>query len=213
MSNRQDLQWYVVRTKPTANRNRTTQEVDCQMEPYVDRLGRRRARRIKGTGRRVFVIESIFKQRGFETFLPARKVWRQRNRYKKQKHLTAYPLFVGWIFVGWPADEVRWKNLFGTPCVDWVVSVDGEPYQIPQSAMEDMFDRLGDDKTTAPDRERFMRTHQEFNIGDTVRVIEGPFQGQEVRVVDLSGAKAKALIEILGGKREIDVDTRNLAVA
>jgi transcription antitermination factor NusG len=179
----------------------------------VDRGGRKRKRRIKGTGKREFVIETLLRQRGFEVFLPTKKVWRRKSKYTKEKRLVSYPLLVGWVFVGWPMNQYRWGDLFRVNLVNDVAAVDGVPFMIPQSIMDDMFKRWGGPRTQAPERERFMRTHYEFNVGDKARVVEGPFDGQIIRVVDLRGAKAKVLLDFLGGEREIEIDTQLLEVA
>lgn len=207
------LQWYAVRTRPLANPNQTTQIVGGDFEVYIDRRGRRRTRRIKGTGERQFVIEMLLQAQRFDVFLPTKKVWRRKSRYTKEKRLVSYPLLVGWLFIGWPISQNRWGDLFRTNLVYDVAATDGVPFMIPNALMDDMFERWGGPKTQAPRRERFMRTHYEFNVGDRARVVEGPFDGQIVRVVDLRGAKAKVLLAFLGVEREINIDTQILEVA
>ena len=207
------MQWYAVRIKPPANRNRVTEVVGGDFEQYVDRCGRKRKRWIKGTGKREFVIETLLRQRGFAVFLPTKKVWRRKSKYTPKKWLVSYPLLVGWVFVGWPLHQRRWADLFKVSLVHEVASVEGIPFMIPQPTVEDMFKRWGGPKTQAPERERFMRTHYEFNVGDHARVVEGPFDGQTIEVVDLRGAKAKVILEFLGEMREIEIDTQFLEVA
>lgn len=209
----QQIVWYAVRTKPFANRGRSTALVGGTFEGYVDRAGRARKRRVKGTGQREFVIETILRNRGFQIFLPTKKVWRRKSKYSKDKHLVAYPLIVGWVFVGWPSGENRWADLFATNLVLEVAGIDGRPFPIPQTAIDGLFKRWGGQDTRAPGREQFMRTHYEFKPGDDVRVVEGPLEGQRVKVVDLYGPKAKVLLDLLGGEQEVEIDAWALKAA
>ena len=65
-----ELVWYAIRTKKPASPNRTTAIVGGDFETYTDRAGRKRKRRIKNTGQREFVIETLLHRKGFHTFLP-----------------------------------------------------------------------------------------------------------------------------------------------
>ena len=213
MQDDQEIQWFVIRTKKPANRNRTTYVIGGEFEKYVDKKGRKRKRRIKGTGQRGFVIETLLRRAGFQVFLPTKKVWRRKSKYSKEKQLVAYPLLVGWVFVGWPKGENRWLDLFRVSLVYEVAGIDGRPYLIPQSIMDDMFKRWGGRSTKAPERERFMRTHHEFKIGDRVRVVEGPFDGVLVRVVELRGPDARVVLKLLGGEQILQIHSMNLEAA
>ena len=211
--NGQDMQWFAVRTKPTANRNRATELVGWDYEQYVDRQGHKRKRRVKGTGQREFVIETLLRKKGFAVFLPTKKVWRRKSKYSPEKHLVAYPLLVGWVFVGWPKGDYRWLDLFSVNLVHEVAGVDGRPYVIPQRVMDGMFKRWGGPKTQAPERERLMRTHHEFKVGDSAKIVEGPFDGMCVKVADIRGPEARILLELLGGIQEIEINAMSLEAA
>ncbi|GFO81787.1 MAG: hypothetical protein A49_14140 [Methyloceanibacter sp.] len=188
-------QWYLVRMKPPVNPNRHT----VLAENGAGEIERR------------FVIEVMLERRGFDVFLPTQKLWRRWSKYTRDKRLVTYPLLPGWIFVGWPECEQRWAQLFDVPLVHAVAAVDGKPFRIPPNVMDRLFDEWGDRQ--APDREAFMRTHREFDVGDLARIVEGPFEGHTVRVIDLHGAVAHAVFELLGGERVIEIDTRVLEVA
>ncbi len=182
---KQAIQWYAVRV---------TQEAQ-------------RKRKFNNTQPPEFVGKMILERRGFNVFLPTKKVYRRKNKYSREKHLVKFPLMVGWMFVGWPADQDKWHELFKLRMVSSVAGVQGRPFQIPQSVMNDLFKRFG---YRAPDQERFMRTHHEFKVGDDVRVIGGPFDGQVVQVTELEGPKARVLMEFFGSQRLLEFDTWGL---
>ena len=185
--------WYAVRYRQPANRGRTT----C-----THRNGARR-----------FVIEVLLQERGLEVFLPVRKVWRQKSRHAPAKRLVSYPLLTGWVFAGWPCCEDRWSDLFSVDMVCGVAGSGGVPRALPQAAVDALRRRWSGPDAIAPERERFMRTHREFDIGDRVEIARGPFAGQRVKVVDLRGPKARVLLDLLGGARAVEMETYHLEVA
>lgn len=189
-----DLQWYVIRTKPPANQNRTKCKVGgAQTEDFVVRL--------------------ILLERGFSVFFPTEKRWNQVSKYSTKKRLVTKALAPGWVWVGWPIGQERWADLFAVDMVSRVIAVDGKPYRFPNTVMADLFDRWDRDANQAPDHERFMRTHVEFNEGDMVRVTSGPFEGQTFPVLELKGPMASGLVTFLAEERVVDFNAWDLEVA
>ena len=56
-----------------------------------------------------------------------------------------------------------------------------------------------------------MPTNHEFKVGDVVEVMDGPFEGQKVPVVDIVGSDAKIMISLFGGERVISAPLAILA--
>lgn len=133
--NGRDLQWYAVRVQRRQNGAMRLATLGGEFETYRDRQGRVRKRRIKGTGSKVFLPEHLLRRAGFEVFLPVEKVWRRKNRCTPEKHLVSKPLFVDWLFVGWPADECRWHRLMALDVAVGIMGSSGRPERLPQSLM------------------------------------------------------------------------------
>ena len=57
----------------------------------------------------------------------------------------------------------------------------------------------------SPERHRYLTTGCIFPAGDTVRVATDPLQGQVFRVVDVAGPSVRALLDILGGEVEVEI--------
>lgn len=207
------LIWYAARTKKLANSNRMTSVLGAEFESYKNRQGQKCHRRVKDTGRRQFVVETLLERSGFEVFLPVKKRWRRVSKYSQDKQLVAYPLLVGWVFVGWNGDPVRWSELMGLNVISGVACQDGRPCQVGQAAMDGMFKSYGGKHHLAPDHHQFMATHQEFSVGSETQIASGPLDGLRAKVVDLTGGTARAVIEIFGGPVEIEIDARLLEVA
>lgn len=183
------ITWYAVRTKKPKNPNRTT----CVVH-----------------GRREFVVEVILRRRGFEIFLPTKEVFRRKSKYTQKKVARRYPLLVGWVFVGWPTGEDRWHELADLDVVRGVAGIGGRMFCIPPGVMSKLQAKYGEN--VAPDREQFMPTHYEFDVGDKVELSEGPFAdaGRKVEVIELDGPQAKVLVDLLGRETEIWVKAMSL---
>ena len=185
-----ELQWYAARTKPTANPNRNTIKIGDQRE---------------------FVVEHVLKKQGFHVFFPTKKVFRQKSKYSKEKREVLLPMFVGWVFVGWPEDQNRWADLFKANLIASVAGYGGQAMRIDPDDMEAALARWGGVATHAPERERFMQTHREFDVGDTVTVMSGPFADLPARVVSLRGSEARVMVDIFGRATPVQVNTMDLA--
>lgn len=185
-----ELQWYAARTKPTANPNRNT---------------------IKIGDERHFVVERILRQRGFEVFFPTKKVFRQKSKYSKEKREVRLPLLVGWVFVGWPVNQNRWADLFNSNAVSSVAGCGGRAMRINPEDMDSAMQRWGGQNAHAPDRERFMRTHHEFDIGDNVTILHGPFANCDARVEELRGFEARVMVDLFGRETPMNINTMDLA--
>jgi transcriptional antiterminator NusG len=197
-------QWYAVRMKQTHNRGRRTTVVGGQYEIYRGKGGVKKKRRLRDTGQRVFVPEHILRRAGFDTFLPLRKEYRRKNRFSPEKVLVAYPLLGDWLFVGWDAGEPRWHQLMDLDVVAGVMATGGRPVQIAETQVKALMRQFGGGKLS-PECYRYMKTGAEFHVGDTVRAVDGPLDGHELRVVEISGPSVRAVLDILGGSTEIEI--------
>ena len=163
-----------------------------------------------------FVVERALQQRGFQTYLPRRLVWRFCNgaaARRKQKQKVLRPLLVGWIFVGWEAGANRWRELFDTPGVSSVAGADGRPYIIQDRVLMRFADKVGEAGETAHERERWMRSRAEYAPGSAVRVVAGVFDGFMGTVVAVNKAQARILLPLFGQEREVAIEADLLEAA
>jgi transcription antitermination factor NusG len=207
-----DIQWFAVRMRPRPNGGTKTAIIDVEKEQYVNRAGQRAYRKVKGTGRRVFLPEHVLKRAGFEVFLPVKKVWRIKNRFTKEKHLVSVPLLADWMFVGWelgrgaPEEGApSWKVLMELDVVAGVMGTGGRPIQMADTAVMRLMRQFNGGQVPSVVKRR-LEARRAFGVGDTARVVEGPLEGQGVRIVEISGPSAKAVLNILGGDVEVVID-------
>jgi transcription antitermination factor NusG len=195
----QEMQWFACRMKRKQVGGIRKVTVGGSFETYRDRAGRVRKRRVDGTGNLVFLPEHILRRAGFEVFLPIKKVLRRKNRFSPEKVLVSEPLLVDWIFVGWPVGESRWHDLMELDVVTGVMGTGGRPVEIPPARVMRLMRQWGGGQLS-PECHRYLKTGCEFTAGDTVRVVTGPLDGVDVRVIDVTGPTVKAAVDILGGE-------------
>lgn len=204
------LDWHAVRFKQPRNVGRRTTVMGADYETYRGRDGVPRKRAIKATGSRVFVPELLLQRAGFDVFLPIRKEWRRINQRSKQKQCVSLPLLANWIFVGWPRGMNRWHDLLAVDVVTGVAGADGCPIRISQDDIDYLRRKSASGGYIAPSEQANMRTHHEYSVGDEVRIDygagDGPLDGVNAKVVDLSGGCARALVQFLGAVRPIEID-------
>lgn len=199
-----EIQWFAVRMKPNARGGARTAIIDVEKEKYINRAGQPAHRRIKGTGSRVFVPEHLLKRSGFEVFLPVKKVWRIKNRFTKEKHLVSVPLLADWMFVGWRGGEARWLELMSFDVVMGVMGTGGRPIRMSDATVMRMMRQFSSGRVSSQVRRR-IAARRAFGVGDLARVIDGPFEGQDVRVIDIAGQTVKAMLKILGGDIQVEL--------
>ncbi|TRD16948.1 transcription termination/antitermination protein NusG [Palleronia caenipelagi] len=196
----QELQWFACRVKRRQVGGIRTMTIGGEMEAYKDRKGRSRTRRVTGTGDRVFVPEHILRRAGFEVFLPVKKVLRRKNRFATdEKVLVSQPLLVDWIFVGWQVGDCRWADLMGLKVVTGVMGTGGRPIAMPPVRIAQLMRQWGGGGLS-PECCRYCRTAPKLVPGDVARIVEGPLEGAQIRIIELTGASAKATMQLLGGE-------------
>lgn len=203
------IDWFAVRYRIRNNPGRTTCVLGADYESFLNRQGVRCKRRIRGTGDRVFVPEHLAKRAGLQVFLPVRKEWRRRNQFNPERELQSFPLMPGWMFVGWGAGENRWSDLMSLDIVTGVLGSGGRPCRISEREVIALMRRFGGGRV-APDLNRYMRRGHEFEEGDTMRVIGGPFDDFPAKVVDIDGPATKVVVTLLGRDVQLELATDEL---
>jgi transcription antitermination factor NusG len=197
------MQWFAVRMKPNANGAAKTAIIDVEKEAYKTRSGRPGLRKVKGTGRRVFLPEHLLKRAGFEVFLPIKQVWRIKNRFTKEKQLVAVPLLADWMFVGWPVGEDRWHRLMSFDVVAGVMGTGGRPIRMSDARVQKLMVEYGNPRVSAKVNRRI--AGRRVGVGDVAQVLDGPFEGFEGQVLELSEQKASVLLNLFGRETPVEI--------
>lgn len=172
-------------------------------------------RRIIDQGRAWFVVRTLpqAEQRarvalhlaGFDTWLPK---FHERVARRGKVHLRERQLFVRYVFVGLDP-----KNLaFGfVKDADGVHSILGapEPVRISGALIQRVADRL-----TGPEAKPVIKPDVALEIGQLMRVTEGPFASFMAKVTALLGAgRVKVEVDIFGRPTPVEFDPAELRAA
>ena len=119
-------------------------------------------------------VNEFLLKRNFESYLPLQTVMRQWSDRKKKVEV---PLFNSYIFVS--VEEHAIQEVLQVPGIAWNIRLNGKPAILHQTELETI--------------KRFIETGllietsgylEKFNIGDKVKVMDGPLRGVEGLLVD-----------------------------
>ncbi len=150
-----------------------------------------------------FETATILKRLGFEVFLPVELKLRRKTRFCQHRCPTPFPLLVRYLFVKAEAGGFRWRDLFDVSCVHSVVRSDGVPWPITQAQIDDLRKRAH--SVQLPNPHRYLRTANEFTVGDQVLVTQGPFAGNLVTVGQIMGRKARIWLDLFGAQQDVEI--------
>jgi transcription termination/antitermination protein NusG len=117
-------------------------------------------------------IDTLLKQRGFESFLPMQKVMRQWSDRKKKVEM---PLFNSYLFVRTTIDQI--PAILQTPGIAWNIRHNNQPAVLREEELRVI--------------QRFIEsgllleaaTDTNFATGDHVKVVDGPLRGMQGTLV------------------------------
>ncbi len=212
-----EVQWFAVRMKPNASGGPRTAIVDVEKEQYINRAGQKSWRKVKGTGNRVFLPEHLMKRAGFEVFLPVKKVLRIKNRFTKEKHLVSVPLLADWMFVGLPIVETEygrgvpaWKKLMELDVVAGVMGTGGKPIQMSDATVMRLMRQFSSGRVPSEVKRR-VAARRVFGVGDVAKVVHGPFEDFDFKIVEVGDSSAKGVVNLFGRDNLMELGLENLS--
>lgn len=113
-------------------------------------------------------VDNLLRSRDMEVFYPSLKVKPVNPRARKIR-----PFFPGYLFVYLDLEEAGKNVLSWTEGVYGLVQFGGEPTSVPDVLIEELRMRL--EKIQADGG----LVREEFEPGDRVQIVEGPFEGYE----------------------------------
>lgn len=134
-----------------------------------------------------------------EIFIPGEDVERVKNGKKRKTHVIYYP---GYVLIKMKLTDELWHLLMNIPRVSGFV---GGNNREPRPLGED---ELGEIRSQMNQGVRQAVLKEEFELGQQVIVIDGPFAnfGGKVDEVNHEKSKLKVLISILGRSTPVELD-------
>lgn len=134
-----------------------------------------------------------------EIFVPGEDVTRVKNGRKRIQHVIYFP---GYVLIKMDLTDDLWHLLMDIPRVTGFV---GGKNNEPQSLSEA---ELGDIRSQMSQGIRQARIKDEFEVGQQVMVIDGPFSNFSgvIDEVNTEKSKLRVLISILGRSTPVELD-------
>lgn len=149
---------------------------------------------------REFAAERILRDAGFEARVPIKHHLCRPHRGAKRKKLRAFPQYSGYVFVIFCAFEAPdWRGLFRFDLVKSVIGENGVPAPIPERAMRCVL--LGSQRVIPyVQASRHLRgTKRPPRARHNAEIVSGPYEGQAVRITELSGRDVGAIYQLFRG--------------
>jgi len=148
-------------------------------------------------------------ERIFEVVIPMEDVIEFKGG---QRRVVQKKVFPGYLLVRQDLDDDSWYVVRNTPGVTGFVGPSGsKPVPLSRREVEDI---LGVDKPEGtPQAEKKVRPRVEFEEGEQVRVVTGPFAdfNGSISEIDVDRSKLKVLVNIFGRETPVELEFGQVA--
>nr|WP_246186830.1 transcription termination/antitermination protein NusG [Microlunatus speluncae] len=144
----------------------------------------------------------------FEVVVPTEEVTEIRNGQRKQVKRTVLP---GYVLVRMDLTDESWSTVRHTPSVTGFVGHSNQPVPLSLDEVEKMLAPSVVAAAAAtkegPARKKKKIEVADFEVGDSVMVVDGPFAGVHATITEINAnsQRLKALVEILGRETPVDL--------
>jgi len=134
--------------------------------------------------------------RVFETVVPTQEEIEIRNGQRYTVQRKVYP---GYVLVRMTMDDETWYELRNTAGVTGFVQVNNKPVPLSESEVQAILKGM---TAEAP------KVKMSFQLGDTVRIIDGPFADfrGEIDEINNEKGKIKVLVSFFGRETPVELD-------
>jgi transcription antitermination factor NusG len=159
-----------------------------------------------------FPAEQIIDKRGAISFVPVEEKFPRLSRHSRKRDKAAepkrYPIFPGYVFAGFHG-TIPMRELARLYVIKGVVGLEGRPYEVPGDIIEGLKKLSG---KTLP-RRSSPNPHKSFDVGETVEITGGPFEGWSLPIVGISGKMAEFMVQFMGKEQKVKVPLAFLEAA
>jgi len=144
----------------------------------------------------------------FEVVIPMEDVIEFKNG---RKVVVQKKVFPGYLLVRMDLDDHAWYVVRNTPGVTGFVGSGAKPTPLSRKEVEDI---LGTGvKEEGPQGEKKVRPRLEYEVGEQVRVVTGPFADFNglISEIDVDRSKLKVLVNIFGRETPVELEFGDVA--
>jgi transcriptional antiterminator NusG len=134
--------------------------------------------------------------RVFEVVVPTQEEIEIRNG---QRHTVQKKVFPGYVLVRMDIDEETWYQLRNTPGVTGFISINNKPVPLGDEEARSILKGMA---AEAP------KVSVSFQLGDSVRIIDGPFADFRGQIDEINNEKGKikVLVSFFGRETPVELD-------
>ncbi len=146
----------------------------------------------------------------YEVVIPMEEVIEFRGG--KKVH-TQKKLFPGYLYIRLELDDESWYVVRNTPGVTGFVGGGAKPVPLTRKAVEDVLGVPKVDEEGAVTTEKKVRPRLEFEVGEQVRVVTGPFADFNgiINEIDVDRSRFKVLVNIFGRETPVELEFGDVA--
>jgi transcription termination/antitermination protein NusG len=133
----------------------------------------------------------------YEVLVPKEKQIEIKNGKRK---IVEKKIFQGYVFVQMKLTEDAWYIVRNTPSVTGFVGTGTEPSPVEQDEMDKIMKRMGKEEP---------KFKIDFELGEVVNIIDGPFKGFDgaIAEVDQTKGKLKVMVNMFGRETSVEIDS------
>lgn len=137
------------------------------------------------------------KDKIFQILVPKEKMIEVKNGKRK---VVEKKIFQGYVIVEMKMSEDAWYIVRNTPNVTGFVGSGSDPTPIDQDEVDKILKRMGREEP---------KYKMNFNVGEVVNIIDGPFKDTDgtVNEVDETKGKLKVLVNMFGRETPVELDS------
>lgn len=137
------------------------------------------------------------KDKIFQVLVPKEKMIEVKNGKRK---VVEKRIFQGYVLVEMKLTEDAWFIVRNTPNVTGFVGTGTEPTPVSKDEMDKIMKRMGRDEP---------KHKIDFNVGEVVNIIDGPFKGFDgsINEIDAQKGKLKVLVNMFGRETPVELDS------
>jgi transcriptional antiterminator NusG len=137
------------------------------------------------------------KDKIYQILVPKEKMIEIKNGKRK---VVEKRIFQGYVLVQMKLSEDAWYIVRNTPSVTGFVGTGTEPTPVEGDEIEKIMKRMGRDEP---------KHKIDYNLGDVVNIIDGPFKGFDgaINEIDVQKGKLKVLVNMFGRETPVELDS------
>jgi transcriptional antiterminator NusG len=166
---------------------------------YENKVKQNLASRVRSMGVEERIFEVVIPMEDVIEFKGGKKVVAQKK------------VFPGYLLVRMDLDDNSWYVVRNTPGVTGFVGSGAKPSPLSRREVEDILGVPGPVGSGAPEKKA--RPRLEYEVGEQVRVVTGPFADFNglISEIDVDRSKLKVLVNIFGRETPVELEFGNVA--